>query len=204
MKRFSSIIGWVKRGWSFHVVIFFIIVHLVLYFIFKDARNTINSLIILIAQASSVITVIIIINDNISQFRGLNIINWWIKYFNSFPSKKQARTMNLEEGLYGMSGSQIHAYVEGTWDNPEEGLKELERRIHDLRVQMDEKIKSLEKKMNAKVDKLETSIKKLNQDIVEARNLLDTSVMGEIQPQTFAFLMILYSFICEVILFFSS
>ena len=61
MKKFSSLKNWLSRGWSFHAFIVFVISHIVLLIIFKDARETINSIISLVAQLLGGIILIIII-----------------------------------------------------------------------------------------------------------------------------------------------
>jgi archaellum component FlaC len=122
------------------------------------------------------------------------------EYLISCPLVKQNYQLDAEAGIYTVSVSKATLTVNRSWSTIDEGLNELERRIEDLRTQ----INANRKESFEAIDKLSSGIKTRDGEtkelIKQVSLLLDKSVMGDAKLQILGALLVLYGVIVDIFL----
>jgi hypothetical protein len=94
--------------------------------------------------------------------------------------------------LLGDSTLKATASVKRNWNNTDEGILELERRIDELNGRLSSMNQEIEKKISNCENDLSTQIAGNNKEISKVAELLEKTIMGNINYQVFGVLLILY------------
>ncbi len=202
MKRLKSMVKWMNEGWPFFIVLSLAGIHITLSFLPNTDMVLTN---VFFGQALPLLGGIISllsIDKDIQEFREMNMWSFVKKYWQSCPSKKQNYVLSASPVTYSLNVSKPTLSVMKNWTTTEDGLKELERRIEELRKFITEVKQDNENEHTKFRSELNTVIGKSYEEIQEVINRLDRTVMGNINYQIFGFLLVLYGFIVNISLLF--
>ena len=127
----------------------------------------------------------------------MNLFSWLKRKIKAFPWKKQHYTLDAESLLSAVTIGKPHLSELREWDTVEEGIQELERRIFELRNEMNNRYKDLQNEITVSKRELKGFITENSQKINDVQKLLEISVLDDIHIQTFGALLILYGFFVD-------
>ena len=198
MKKISELVEWFLDFWPIFGIALFYLIHRILIGFLSCSPFEINSIISSLTQLFGAIITLIIVSKNFSQFRHMNLFSWLKEKINAFPLRKQPYPLEVESEGHAYLSGQVHAYVKKNWDNVDEGLLELERRIDELRIEMKKGDEVLSKEITTVKLDLTSNIIDNTKKIKEVQDLLELSVLDDLHFQVFGALLILYGFFVDI------
>lgn len=110
--------------------------------------------------------------------------------------------LDANSTIFSFTVGKPQLYVNKTWSTTEEGLKELERRIEDLRKYISMSHKDTGEEINQLRSQFKTMDGQNKEKLNQVSNQLDKSVMGKVKHQLLGVFLILYGFVVNLLLLF--
>ena len=192
MKRIILLLKWISRAWPVLIVLALIVIQILIYSYVNIDQVLMNNIIGQVLPLIGGVFVIISINENIQDFRKINIFSLFKNYLKSCPLIKHNYVLDVSSITVSTTFGKPTLFVKRPWNTAKEGIKELERRIEELTNYLADIRKKTEEDLTKLRSELNTLIDNNDKEIKEVSHLLDKSVMGNIDIQFFGILLIVY------------
>lgn len=203
MTRFKQFLKWVGKAWPALWILLIIILHTIIIKIPIFNNVPVNEIIGMTLPVVGLFFVIHSINEDFQDFRNNDILASFKEYLKSCPLKKQSHKLSATSIELGpLTLGKPYLSEQRVWSTTEEGLKELERRIEDLRKYISVSRKEIGEEINQLKSQFKTMDGQNKDEINRVSNRLDKSVMGKVKHQLLGVFLILYGFVVNLILLF--
>ncbi len=192
MNNIGHILRWCFRAWPVWLIIDIGILHIFLLSFSPINDEILNSIISQVLLVVGALFILLSLNASIIDFRKTGMFSLFINYIKEFPHIKRKTVHGAVASLLGDSTLKATASVKRNWNNTDEGILELERRIDELNGRLSSMNQEIEKKISNCENDLSTQIAGNNKEISKVAELLEKTIMGNINYQVFGVLLILY------------
>lgn len=198
MTRFKLFLQWARKAWPMLWILLIVILHISISSIPNIDNVLVNEIIGMVLPFIGVFFILYSINEDFQDFRNSTMLSSFKEYLKSCPLKKQRYALIAEPIILSMTLGKAYLSEKRMWSTTEEGLKELERRIEDLREHVNNVCKDTDEEMAKLRSELEALHGKNKEEITQVRHQLDLSVMGKVNHQIFGALLIVYGFVVNI------
>ncbi len=202
MKKITQLLKWILKAWPILGIAAFFFIHKFFLMILSYFTYEVNSIFSSLSQFLGGLIIIIIIGKNISEFRHMNLLSYVKEYFKSFPLLKHHHKITGKASFPASSSLDAYAFTEGKWETVEQGIQELEKRIRNLRTEMNNKYDNINKRFTEIKDELNASINMNTREIHEVQKSLERTVLDDLKIQFFGILLVVYGFIVDLLIIF--
>jgi len=202
MTRFMQFFKWVGKAWPVLWILLIVSLHILFTSVPIFEKALVNELIGMALPFIGVFFILYSINEDFQDFRNSTMLSSFKEYLKSCPFKKQNYMLDANSTNFLFTVGKPQLYVNKTWTTTEEGLKELERRIEDLRKYVGMSCKDTGEEINQLRSQFKTMDGQNKEKLNQVSNQLDKSVMGKVIHQIFGVLLIIYGFIVNLLLLF--
>lgn len=202
MKRIALLREWIQKAFPIAIIILVVIIHILICVFVKNSVFVME----LFGKALVIlggIVVLISINEDYKKYRNRSMLSAFMEYLKSCPIFKQNHVLNAESGIYAMLTGKVHGFVTHSWSTPDEGFKELERRINELREFTIGVSKATNDDISHLRSELNISYGENKQLIEQVRNLLENKIFDDAKLQFLGVLLVLYGVFVDIILLFN-
>ena len=198
MKKIILLLKWMSKAWPVLIVFALIVIQILIYSYVNLDQVVMNDIIGQVLPLIGGIFVIISINENIQDFRRINIFSLLTNYLKSCPLIKHNYVLDASSITFSSAISKPTLIVKRSWNTTKEGIKELERRNEELTKQLADIRKKSEEDLTKLRSELNTLIEFNDNEIKEVSHRLDKSVMGNIDYQIFGIFLIVYGAVINI------
>jgi hypothetical protein len=176
-----------------------IAIHYCLYNRLHIDWNSINKITSTFLQLAGGIIVIYSLNENLGIINRGSLLSEFKNYLKSNPLRIKAVSLEVSSGSHIVIGGEASLCIKRGCNTIEEKLVDLERQIDECWQMAKDIEKSILIKMGNQKRELIKHISRIERDIKDVKNVLDESILSNIKPQIFGFLLICYGSVLNII-----
>jgi len=188
MQRIQRLPEWIWRAGPSLLILPIIVIHIGIKSIPGIDKALVNEIFGQLLSLGGGLVVLWSINEDFQDFRNRNMFSAIREYLKSCPLFLKHHVLDAEAGIYTTSFMSVNATVNHA----------TRKVIKDF----DEELNKIQKDTNEKIDKLRLEFYDLHgenkQGIIQVRNQLDKTIIGNVKYQIFGVLLIVYAFVVNI------
>lgn len=199
-KTYITLPKWISKAWPALLILIIGVIQVSILSIPSIDRVQVNDKFAQLLTVGGAIVVLVSVNEDFKDFRKRSMFSEFREYLKLWPLVRQNYQLDAEAKIITSSVSKAALSENKSWSTIDEGLIEVERRIEDLRNQ----INANRKESFEEIGKLNSDLKSRDSETKELIKLvslvLDKSVMGDAKLQILGALLVLYGVIIDLFL----
>lgn len=196
--HWHQIIPWLLRAWPLLSLVPVIAVHVIAIRTFPADVLMVNKLVGMALQVLGSLLVLYSVNDNLGIFRSKSLKATVIDWFRSFPVARKPITLSASGCVSANRLESLPSAVIKRASTLEERIKEVERILSELRIQVTEEVKTLSRQIEDAKSELRRQNDETSSRVSDLSKRLEHTVVGSFKFQSLGVLLAFYGAVTSV------